>query len=113
MGSFDDAASLEAAVGVSAVLAAEVRSVAELAETPWAAERGAFVDVDVSPGAAIRVPRSPWRFSDADTGARPGLGFRGEDNREVLGALLRLDDAELDRLQADGVLSERVPVWWR
>jgi hypothetical protein len=35
--------------------------------------------------------------------------YRGEDNRAVLGELLKLDDAELDRLEADGVLSARLP----
>ena len=35
--------------------------------------------------------------------------YRGEHNREVLGGILGLTDAELDRLEADGVLSERGP----
>jgi hypothetical protein len=35
--------------------------------------------------------------------------FRGEDNRDVLSELLGYDDATIDRLEADGVLSSRVP----
>ena len=36
--------------------------------------------------------------------------YRGEDNRAVLGELLGIADAELDRLELEGVLSSRVPV---
>lgn len=108
---FASAAELEAAIGVSTVLAAEVRTVAELAGTAWAAERGAFVDVELGQGDAIRVPQAPWRFSAAASGVRPEVGFRGEHNRVVLRRLLGLDDAELDRLEADGVISARVPTW--
>ena len=42
---FDSAEAVETAIGVKSVMAAEVRTVAELAETDWAAERGAFVDI--------------------------------------------------------------------
>jgi len=110
---FDTAAELEAAIGVSTVLAAEVRTVPDLAATDWAAERGAFVDVELGNGRAITVPQAPWRFNGADSGAQPGIGFRGEHNREVLTGMLGLDDAEIARLTADGVLSSRVPEWRR
>src|SRR5690606_21482633 len=67
---FEDAAALEAAIGVSTVLAAEVRTPAELAETRWAEERGAFVDVDTGRGETVRVPQSPWRFRGAEAGVK-------------------------------------------
>ena len=35
--------------------------------------------------------------------------YRGEDNRSLLADLLGYDDARLDELEADGVLSSRVP----
>ncbi|MCC6434042.1 MAG: CoA transferase [Acidimicrobiales bacterium] len=108
---FDTAAELEAAIGVSTVLAAEVRTVPELAATDWAAERGAFVPIDVGRGNEVTVPQAPWRFSDADSGVKPFAGFRGEHNREVLADLAGVDDTELARLVADGVISDRVPEW--
>lgn len=111
--SFDTAAELEDAIGVSTVLAAEVRTVADLARTEWAAERGAFVPVDLGHGHEVVVPQAPWRFSAADSGVRPVVGFRGEHNSEVLHRLLGLDDAEIERLAADGVISARVPQWRR
>jgi crotonobetainyl-CoA:carnitine CoA-transferase CaiB-like acyl-CoA transferase len=99
---------LQTAIGPG-VLAAEVRTVPELASTPWATERGAFVPVDIGRGHEVVVPQSPWRFSAADTGVGSVVGFRGEHNREVLQQFLGLDDADVDRLVAAGVLSERVP----
>ena len=35
--------------------------------------------------------------------------YRGEDNRQLLTDLLGYDDERLDALEADGVLSSRVP----
>jgi crotonobetainyl-CoA:carnitine CoA-transferase CaiB-like acyl-CoA transferase len=106
--SFTSAAELEAAIGNSSVAVAEVRSVAELAATPWAAERGAFVDVPLPDGGQVRVPQSPWRFTGADTGVRPLVGFRGEHNNEVLGRFATPE--ELADLEAAGVLSARPPL---
>jgi CoA:oxalate CoA-transferase len=96
-------AEFELAVGV-------LRSARELCDTEWAAERRVTVDVPDRGGGTIRVPNAPWRFSDA-----PGVGvhgepkYRGEDNRAVLSDVLGLADGEIDRLDASGVLSSRVP----
>jgi hypothetical protein len=35
--------------------------------------------------------------------------YRGEHNREVLSELLDVSENELDRLEADGILSSRPP----
>ena len=60
--------------------------------------------------APIRVPNVPWRFSAAPDVAVSGLPkYRGEDNRPVLAELLGFDDDRLDELEADGVLSSRIP----
>tara|TARA_B100001167_G_scaffold180944_1_gene137595 strand:- start:58 stop:792 length:735 start_codon:yes stop_codon:yes gene_type:complete len=109
----ENAAAVEAAIGPSAVLAAEVRTVPELAATDWAAERGAFVEIDTGRGETIDVPQSPWRFRDADAGAKPFVGYRGEHNRKVLSDLLGLSASELDVLEADSVISSRPPRWLR
>jgi crotonobetainyl-CoA:carnitine CoA-transferase CaiB-like acyl-CoA transferase len=87
-----------------------VRQPGELTETEWARDRHAVVDVDDRGGGTIRVPNSPWRFS-----ASPAVGvggipkYRGEDNRSVLADLLGYSDDTLDRLEAGGVLSSRLP----
>ncbi len=110
---FEDAAAVEAAIGPSAVLAAEVRTVPELATTDWATERGAFVEIDTGRGEMVTVPQSPWRFQDVDAGVTPFAGYRGQHNREVLSDLLGLSTAELDVLEADSVISSRPPRWLR
>ena len=82
----------------------------ELADTEWANERGATVDVDDRSGGTIRLPNVPWRFSDSPGVAVSGVPkFRGEDNRTILADLLGYDEERLDALEADGVLSSRIP----
>ncbi|MGI9596455.1 MAG: CaiB/BaiF CoA transferase family protein, partial [Acidimicrobiales bacterium] len=95
---FDSAADLEAAIGFSSILVADVRTAEEIRGTEWAADRGAFVDVPLKPGGEpVTVPQSPWRFSRSASGANPIVGFRGEHNREVLSEIF---DLGVDRLDA-------------
>ena len=87
-----------------------VRQPGELARTDWAEHRHATVEVDDRAGGTITLPNSPWTFSDAPTVGVGGVPkYRGEDNREVLRDLLGCDDDRLDRLEADGTISQRVP----
>ena len=110
---FDDARDVEAAIGPGGVIAAEVRSVPELAATDWAQERGAFVDVDTGRGEMITIPQSPWRFRDVEAGVKPSVGYRGQNNRQVLTELLGMSPEELDDLENDAVISSRPPRWSR
>lgn len=111
---FDTAAEAEAAIGFSTVLVADVRTEAELRDTDWADDRGAFVDVPVMPGGdAVTVPQSPWRFSKSAAGAVPRVGFRGQHNREILSELFGFSDTQLDDLEARNVISARLPSWLR
>lgn len=89
--------------------AGRLRTVAELADTEWANARGVVVSVDDRAGGTIRLPNSPWVFSESDVSVRGVSRYRGEDNRRVFGDLLGLTDRELDTLEADGVLVSRVP----
>ncbi|MEX2627411.1 MAG: hypothetical protein WD225_11050, partial [Ilumatobacteraceae bacterium] len=69
-----------------------------------------IADVSDRGEGTIRIPNAPWRFGDApDVGVHGEPRYRGEDNRSVLAELLGLDDAELDALEASGVLSSRGP----
>ncbi len=87
-----------------------VRKPGELADTAWGDARRVIVDVDDRGGGTVRVPDAPWTFSAAPTVGVSGLPkYRGEDNRAVLTELLGYDDARIDRLEADGVVSSRVP----
>ena len=99
---------LHAALATERIPVGLVRTVQEVAASPWAEHRRAFVDVDDRQGGTIRLPDAAWRFSDAEAGIAGAPAWRGEHNREVLREAGFGDD-ELDRLEADGVLVSRVP----
>jgi crotonobetainyl-CoA:carnitine CoA-transferase CaiB-like acyl-CoA transferase len=98
--SFRDFDAFERCVDPHRIAVGVVRSVSELAETPWAKERGLVAE----PCPGIRFPRVPYRSSMAEIGATARGPMRGEHNREALGRLLGLDDAALDALEERGAL---------
>jgi len=104
-----DAASVERALDEHGLATGALRTVREICETDWAAARGAVVDVSDRGGGRIRIPAAPWRFSTSRSLPPGEPRYRGEDNRPVLTELLGLDDAALDRLERDGVLTSRLP----
>ena len=100
---------IESVMGQYGLATGTLRSLREVCETDWAKERGAVVEVSDRGGGTLRLPNTPWRFASGDVGLRGEPRYRGEDNRAVLSSMLGLDDAELDRLEADGVMSSRLP----
>jgi crotonobetainyl-CoA:carnitine CoA-transferase CaiB-like acyl-CoA transferase len=105
-----DAESFEARFSQHNLAVGRVRQPGELTETEWARERNVVVAVDDRAGGTMRVPNSPWRFSASpDVGVSGVPRYRGEDNRTILAELLGYDDARIDALEADGVLSSRLP----
>jgi CoA:oxalate CoA-transferase len=106
---FASPALLETALAEEGLAMGVLRTVREVADTDWARERGAIVEVPDRRGGSIRLPNSPWHFSGADAGIRGQPAYRGEHNREVMRELCELTDAEIDELEADGVLSSRLP----
>jgi CoA:oxalate CoA-transferase len=105
-----DADTFEKLFAAHRLATGRVRQPGELADTDWARERGAIVDIDDRSGGTIRLPNVPWRFSDApDVGVSGIPKFRGEDNRSILREFLQYDDAQVDQLEAAGVLSSRLP----
>jgi crotonobetainyl-CoA:carnitine CoA-transferase CaiB-like acyl-CoA transferase len=106
-GRLESPAALEEALAPARLATGVVRSVEEAGAGEWARERGAVVEVDDRSGGRLRLPNSPWRFSDAATGVRGVPAFRGEHNREVLEQLLGMRAEEVDALEAAGVLSSR------
>ena len=104
-----DPEAVEAAMGRHGLSTGTLRSLREVCDTDWASDRGVVVEVSDRGGGTVRLPNSPWHFASGDVSVRGEPRYRGEDNRTVLGELLGLDDAELDRLEAEGVLSSRMP----
>ena len=74
--------------------------VQDLAETPWAREREVFAEVE--PGA--RVTAAPFRSEGATIGVQGPAPRFGEHTRAVLAERCGLTAAELDRLEADGII---------
>ena len=106
---FDDLDALEDAFAAQGLAMGRLRTVREIGDSDWAAARGAVVSVSDRSGGEVRIPNSPWHFDGADSGVRGEPAFRGEHNRQVLAERLGLSDGELDRLEAEGVLSSRLP----
>ncbi len=107
VGGFDDLDALDERLAEVGLVLGVVRSVEEAGRTAWARERGAAVEVSDRGAGRLQIPNTPWRFSEAESGARGVAAYRGEHNREVLSELLGLSPSELDRLERDGVLSTR------
>lgn len=106
---FDDVDRIEAVLDAHDLPIGRLRTVAELVETDWARERGVVVQVPDRGSSTVPVPQAPWRFSSLPVGVHGSPAYRGEHNREVLGDLLRLDEAHLDALTTSGVISSRLP----
>ena len=104
-----DADTLEAEFYEVNIAVGVLRSVAELAKTPWVEARNAIVEIDDRSGGTLKVPNSPWHFSDNTSGVVGIPKYRGEDNRAILRDLLGMDDARIDELERTNVLSSRGP----
>jgi CoA:oxalate CoA-transferase len=100
---------IESVMGEYGLATGTLRSLRELCDTDWVKARGAVVEVSDRGDGTLRLPNTPWRFASGDVGLRGEPRYRGEDNRAVLRELLEIDDVELDRLEAEGVLSSRLP----
>jgi crotonobetainyl-CoA:carnitine CoA-transferase CaiB-like acyl-CoA transferase len=101
---FDD---FEAALGTARLAVGEMRALRDVGSAEWARERGALVDVGDGDSGPLRLPRSPFRFSNASVGTNGRPAWQGEHNREVLHEVLGLGADDIDRLQREGVLVER------
>jgi hypothetical protein len=61
-----------------------IRSTQELAETEWAKEWGAIVQVNDRGGGSVRMPGPPWRFSRSTLPSPGSPAYQGEHNAELL-----------------------------
>jgi hypothetical protein len=99
-------------VAVAGDAEAAVRDTGEVVGCEHLAARGFFVDVEqrdigmqTMPGVAPKLHRTPGSV-------RRGAPGHGEDSRRVLGEMLNLDEATLDRLEAEGLTGEGPPPGW-
>ena len=94
---------LEAQVSEAGLAVGTIRTVTEIAESEWAAERGAIREVDDRSGGTARVPAPPWIFSEAQLPDAGLPAFQGEHNAEVL-AELGLSEATVAELTKKGIV---------
>ena len=87
----------------------QLRSVSEVAQTDWAKERNAFVEISDRGTGKVKLPNSPWIFSGSDTSTRGVAKYRGEDNTEVFSELLGLSETQIEDLYQRDILSQRGP----
>ncbi len=104
-----DTDSIERAMDEQGLASGTLRSVRDVCDTDWAAARQVTVAVSDRGGGTMRIPNAPWRFAGSDVGVRGEPRYRGEDNHAVLGELLGIEAERLRQLDAEGVLSSRVP----
>jgi len=103
---FTDLDQLQAQVSEAGLAIGVVRSTQDLAESEWARDWGAIVDVDDRQGGTVRMPGPPWRFSRSKL-PPPGLPyFQGECNVEVLEGL-GIPARKAEELRTRGVLRAR------
>lgn len=100
---YADVETFEAALESARMPLGKVKRLSQMAEEDWAQARGAFTKIDVN-GTEVTIPRSPMRFSKAETGPASGSYLRGADNRSALQALLGYSDEKLDELENSQVL---------
>lgn len=100
---------VEARLARHRIAVGRLRDVADLAATDWATQRDAVVDISDRGDGHVRIPNSPWHFSDSDTSVRGVPKYRGEDNAEVLTSLLGLTPDDIRRLTDLGVIVARGP----
>jgi crotonobetainyl-CoA:carnitine CoA-transferase CaiB-like acyl-CoA transferase len=96
-----DFPTIEARMDTFGFLVAEVRSIADVADTPWAVEREVFREVE--PG--VRVTATPFRSSAGAIGVQGPAPRLGEHTRAVLAAHAGASDATLDELEQAGLIA--------
>jgi CoA:oxalate CoA-transferase len=103
---FIDLEQLQAQVSEAGLAIGVIRTTAELAESEWARDWGAVVEVDNRGGGTMRMPGVPWRFSESTLPA-PGIpAFQGEHNVELL-TERQVDPAVIEDLRQRRVLLSR------
>lgn len=75
-----------------------------LADSITLRHRGSVIDIDDRHGATRPLFQSPYRFSDASSGARGGATFLGEHNAEVLSNWIGSTAQEIQDLTTRGIL---------
>lgn len=88
------------------VPSAPVRDLIEVTNDKHMHERGMLEWIDHPQFGKVVVPNSPLRLHGADQVTPTPSPRLGQHSHEVLGEMLNLDRAEIDRLEAEGVIGK-------
>jgi len=103
MMTFPDMATLDAQLDEAKIAMGQIRSLKDLASSPWSEYWGAVQQVPDRSGGEYRLPGRPWRFSGEELAPAGLPAFQGEHNLEVFRELGVAED-ELKRLFDTGAL---------
>ena len=91
------------------IVAAPVLDAQGVVEDPHFGDRSLFVDFDQPGMGPFTTPGIPLRLSETPARVRRRSPRLGEHNAEVLRDIGGLDEAEIERLMAEGVIANRPP----
>jgi len=103
----EDALAELLAAGAPAAAIADPRLASEC---PQHRARGFFEESDRAVIGRHPIPTVPFRYASVARWLRRPAPTLGEHNREIIGGLLGVSDAELDSLEAEQVIGTRPPV---
>ncbi len=83
---------------------ARALNIADIVRDPHYIARESFIDVEDPRSGTIKQPAPYPRFSATPGRVRSAAPELGEHNAEIFGGLLGLDDDEIERLRANGVI---------
>ena len=85
---------------------ADYRGIRDLEDDPQLKHRGMFAEIRDRSG-PLKVPNSPFLFSDTQAAVRPTVAAIGENNFDVLSNYLGMDENQIAQLAEDGVIGEK------
>mgnify|MGYP005811747227 CR=1 FL=1 len=106
LGTFDNLEQLQAQVSEAGLAIGRVRSLRQFAESDWAKEWNAVVDVDDRSGGTVRMPGNPWIFSRSKLPTPGAPAYQGEHNEEIL-MERSVDPKAIDDMQRRKILLSR------
>jgi CoA:oxalate CoA-transferase len=87
-------------------LVAPLNSIEDMARDPQVNHREMLIDLPSWKGRSFRVVNSPVKLSRTPVKLTRGADRPGEHTRDILRVVLGKDEAEIDRLYADGIVGE-------
>ncbi|MGY3484756.1 CoA:oxalate CoA-transferase [Bradyrhizobium sp. USDA 4011] len=107
LATFDNLEQLQAQVSESGLAIGSVRTLNEFANSDWAKEWNAVVDVDDRDGGVVRMPGNPWIFGTSKLPPPGAPAYQGEHNEEILRELQISEDQIRDMQKKSVILSRR------